>query len=260
MSIKTLAPTYYTRLIETTKRIRKCNTFLNAGCGDGFFDTYIKTKASHLTSTDINSNDIKIAKIINPEVKYITSNICKLPFKGNSFDGALCVDVIEHIDDDNKAIQELNRVMKKNAELIITVPSSRFPITFDPINFFLKLFGKKIRIGPWGFGHKRLYSTKSLSKLLKRNGFEIKETVLLSKAIVGFFENGYLVNILQPLTKSDPLNQNTSKNDIKKIKSTVIYSPPKILARLRNIIIKLDKLLLKKSKYSIGILIRAVKK
>lgn len=46
----------------------------------------------------------------------------KLSYKSNSIDAILCFGTLEHIDDDNKAISEMRRVLKKGGFIFVTVP------------------------------------------------------------------------------------------------------------------------------------------
>ena len=73
----------------------------------------------------------KIKKMNN--VDYVTSDlesplaqvkadIKNLPFDDNEFDVLICNHVLEHIDDDKKAMQEIWRVLKPNAWAIVQVP------------------------------------------------------------------------------------------------------------------------------------------
>lgn len=49
-------------------------------------------------------------------------DITNMQFADNTFDVILCSHVLEHIDDDNKAIQEIYRVLKPNGWAIIQIP------------------------------------------------------------------------------------------------------------------------------------------
>lgn len=254
MSLKELAPTYYTRLVMVLQEVGNPEKLFNAGCGDGFYDVFLKQKSKLLVSLDINKGDLMIAKVINPEksVKYYLGKLEKLPFKSESFDTIICVEVLEHLKNDQQAINELVRVLKKKGKLIITVPSKNFPFVYDPINYILNLFRKKLKIGIWGWGHQRLYTFKALRKKI---GLNVIKEMRLSHSLVGFFENGYINSFLQKFTKNDPLNQGKVSSNIHKIKKSVYYKPPRILIKIRDIIIKWDKFIFSRSKRSIGIMV-----
>lgn len=52
----------------------------------------------------------------------VKADICDLPFEDNSYDVILCNHVLEHIQDDTKAMQELYRVLKPGGMGIFQIP------------------------------------------------------------------------------------------------------------------------------------------
>ena len=48
---------------------------------------------------------------LNSPLAEIKGDICNMPFKNNSFDYILCNHVLEHINDDKKAMMEIFRVL-----------------------------------------------------------------------------------------------------------------------------------------------------
>jgi SAM-dependent methyltransferase len=56
-----------------------------------------------------------------PEV--IKGDVCDLPFDTGSFDMVLATDVLEHVDDDARAVAEIARTLKPGGHVLITVPS-----------------------------------------------------------------------------------------------------------------------------------------
>ncbi len=99
MSIKELAPSYYTRLQEVIREVDGAAMLLNAGCGDGFYDCFLKKKAKRIVSLELNRGDVQIAASINPEntVAYCVASIDKIPCRPNTFDCVICVEVLEHL-------------------------------------------------------------------------------------------------------------------------------------------------------------------
>ncbi len=59
---------------------------------------------------------------IDPKKAMQVEDITKLSFEDESFDILYCCHVLEHIEDDRKAISELYRVLKKDGLAIIQVP------------------------------------------------------------------------------------------------------------------------------------------
>lgn len=53
-------------------------------------------------------------------------DISSLPFQDEQFDAVVCVDVLEHLEDDAAALREIRRVCKPEGCLIATVPAFRF--------------------------------------------------------------------------------------------------------------------------------------
>lgn len=259
MSIKTIAPNYYSRFHEVVESLGTGKWVLNLGCGDGFYEKELKKRFKSVIGIDINEQDVKIARLVNPDknIDYLIGDGCLLPFKDDVFDEIICVDVIEHIKEDEKLINEISRVLKKNGHLTITVPNYNFPFTYDPINYILQRFNMYVPIGLWGFGHERLYTENELIKLLRENNFQILYIKKMLHFLAGVFENYYLVNLFQPLTKSDSKNKEKKLKYMKVLVERIKKEPPRLLSFFVKNLIKMDNFLFKNSKKSLGILVRA---
>ena len=59
---------------------------------------------------------------LNSPLAEYKADVCDMPFESNSFDFILCNHVLEHVYDDELAIIELRRVLKKNGMAILQVP------------------------------------------------------------------------------------------------------------------------------------------
>ncbi len=109
---------------------------------------------------------------INPEFSGIRKvvDITDISFDDESVDVILCNHVLEHIVDDKKAMKEMNRVLKKNGIVIITVPyKASMKKTFENEEYNtpelrLKYFGQE--------DHVRIYG-EDLAERLKSANFDV---------------------------------------------------------------------------------------
>ncbi|MGD8374453.1 MAG: class I SAM-dependent methyltransferase [Candidatus Woesebacteria bacterium] len=100
---------------------------LEVGCGRGYL-AELMSKNNNVTACDIVIPKKVSAK--NSKVKYVKGNIQKLPFNDNSFDYVVSTHTLEHVQDLAGAVNELYRVAKEGA--IIVVPKQRpYKYTFS---------------------------------------------------------------------------------------------------------------------------------
>ena len=104
----------------------------------------------------------------------------KLPFKEETFYGAVCEHTLEHFDDDKilHIMKETKKVLKKNAVFRIIVPDLKKYIEYYCDNYEHKEFGQfqnkadAISHLTQKFGHKTCLDFKKLKYLLELSGFE----------------------------------------------------------------------------------------
>jgi ubiquinone/menaquinone biosynthesis C-methylase UbiE len=115
----------------------------------------------------------------------------KLPYQDDSFDYAVCVEGLEHIENPANAIRELSRVVKSNGEIIVSVPNimnieerlkwlffgytSHFkPLTAESLAAIREEFGSMeeiaLHVNPIGYSELRF--------LLEKNGFTLQKVYL----------------------------------------------------------------------------------
>ena len=118
-------------------------------------------------------NNIQYDSIdINSPLAKIKADICDLPIKDNTYDFILCNHVLEHVLDDNKAMSELYRVLKKDGTGIFQVPiDMNRKKTFQDDSITDKLERNKI-FGQ--YDHVRVYGKDYFNKL-KNTGFKVKQ-------------------------------------------------------------------------------------
>ena len=117
--------------IEATKIVSK--NLLEVGCGIGRGLDILKTNCDQFTAIDKNKDLIELLSQKYPSFYFIQQNIP--PFDGladNSFDFVVSFQVIEHIDDDELFLKEINRVLKPGGKALITTPNTKFSLTRNP--------------------------------------------------------------------------------------------------------------------------------
>lgn len=113
---------FYLALENQISQILPINTILDAGCGEGFTTRTLKASfpESSTTGVDQDKDAIRFAKEKDPASTYSLGDVTSLQFENNKFDLVICNEVLEHLPQPEKAIQELLRVTK--TYLIISVP------------------------------------------------------------------------------------------------------------------------------------------
>lgn len=154
---KKLINNFYNQIESLAKDIN-CQNALEIGCGHGFSTQYLKKIFKNLEASDIEQRLVDDAKKNNPEINIKTESIYQLDRQTNSFDLVIALEVLEHLDHTNQAIQELQRVTKKYC--LISVPN-------EPLWRFINIL-KGSYLKDWGNtpGHINHWSTKSFVKML----------------------------------------------------------------------------------------------
>jgi SAM-dependent methyltransferase len=144
---------------------------LDAGCGSG---RNMVELANHgaVTGVELSDTSVGLARERNTG-EVVEGSVLEMPFEDASFDLAVSLDVIEHLEDDLGALRELRRVVAPAGSLLVTVPA--YPWLWsghDEINH-----------------HHRRYTRGSLLGVAERAGWECTRTtyfnsLLLPAAIV----------------------------------------------------------------------------
>ncbi|HIH13877.1 MAG TPA: class I SAM-dependent methyltransferase [Nanoarchaeota archaeon] len=138
---------------------------LDVGCGWGRFLQFCGKDAIGI---DANSKAVEICKAHRLNVVQMHAEDIK--FDSEYFDAVHCESILEHLDDVEKAMNEIHRVMKKNGKLYLTVNA---------------IENRKWRV--WeDYTHKRFFSKKSALCLLQDSGFKIIKTGWLLQIPFGF--------------------------------------------------------------------------
>jgi SAM-dependent methyltransferase len=93
---------------------------LDAGAGESPWREWLPRGCSYVGIDVGNAADYGMSR--QSDVIYYDGRT--IPFEDARFDGALCIEVLEHVDEPQAFMTELARVLKPNATLLLTVPWS----------------------------------------------------------------------------------------------------------------------------------------
>jgi ubiquinone/menaquinone biosynthesis C-methylase UbiE len=147
---------------------------LDIGCADGLFSKQIldKSKAGELIGIDIEKSSIDWAKIHwkkNKKMIFKTADAHNLKFKDGTFDAVVALEVLEHVKEPAKVLQEVKRVLKKDGYGIFLVPTDN--LLFRIIWFLWLKFYPRGYV--WRETHIQSYRNNYLPMICKEAGFII---------------------------------------------------------------------------------------
>lgn len=162
------------------------NRYLDMGCGGGWIMESLipEIGPEYSAGLDISSTRLREAKRRNPDATFYRAPVEGVPLPDDSFDLITCLDVIEHIKEPHKLLEEANRLAD---HLVI-----KFPIEDTLFDRFQKEFWwpTKKRIKSWLTGeqpeerfeaHLHRFNFDAARKLLRQQGFTIKsENIILN--------------------------------------------------------------------------------
>lgn len=155
---------------------------LDVGCGVGGACLALAKHANHVVGIEINPLAMPLARLNAKKMKggvvdFILASGLNMPFKEGSFNLVICNDVLEHVDDKKRLLEEINLVLADKGYLFLTTPNRIYPVEPHTGMIGLTLLPKRIadKIASLKFkvnaGLPSLVTYKQLAKLLAENGF-----------------------------------------------------------------------------------------
>lgn len=194
MSYKHFFPTYRARYLfvhDALASLGHVGRALDLGCGEGDADRLIASYADELVSCDLNADDVAHAREVNRDlsnVTYAVEDAQTTTFGGASFDLVVCLEVIEHVGAPAHLLREIGRVLRPGGKCILTCPSERFPLSYDPINFALASRGTHLPIGAYAYGHEWLVREERLREWLGEASLRVVCQERLTGALAAYAE------------------------------------------------------------------------
>jgi SAM-dependent methyltransferase len=180
----------------------KDKVVLEVGCSNGRLINSIKKKIDYkYIGSDAVKNKILLLSKKYEDVPFLIFDLLKNPFKKSICNTLVMLNVLEHIENDNLALLEANKLLKENGILILEVPSGKF--LYDD-------YDKKLL-------HYRRYQMNELVKKIENAGFEIEYKTHLGFIIFPVFA---VVKLFNKIFKSKNIvteQANASSNILLKI-------------------------------------------
>lgn len=135
-------------------------------CGDnnGALNWYFRAHGGDWAWGDVSGENLaEMSELLGEPVLHTPE--AGLPFGDDEFDCVVSIDVLEHLDDDQRFLAEVHRVLRPDRRLIITVPNGDPKLVVNRV---------KCRLGmtPEVYGHTRAgYTAAELRESVKQAGF-----------------------------------------------------------------------------------------
>ncbi|MFQ5639738.1 MAG: class I SAM-dependent methyltransferase [bacterium] len=97
---------------------------LDIGCGEGTYDYRIARRGGNVIGMDLRLDQLCKAAVYHAhEAAYLRANALELPIKDGAFDRVVSFCVFEHLPDDRKALEEIQRCLRPGGLLLLTLDS-----------------------------------------------------------------------------------------------------------------------------------------
>lgn len=198
-------------------------TYIDIGCGPGFLLRDMKAKMPDIfmVGSDIDGLALTNCHKRLPEIPLLRFDLNQCPVKNDCFDMISCCNVLEHLEDDHAAFNNLFRILRPEGLLAMTVPmGSQLYDIYDEVH-----------------RHYRRYDFVSLIPLLQEVGFKVLEYKYFLSSIWPLFyltkkRNQKKYNNLPYQDKLKMVIEKACKTEKSKILSYCLYLEKKLLPHI----------------------------
>ena len=175
------------------------NDILDVGCGEGFLAEQIQQMGNHVTGIDV----LAEAKQQQFFDQYVMSDLDRgidpetPALRGREFDKVLLLDVLEHLRQPEKLLQDCRIFLRPNGHLLVSLPNIanitvRLMLLFGRFNYTERGLLDKT--------HLRFFTRKTARKLLESNGYRVTEqkmTIMPLELALGLRPKNFLMLMVQ---------------------------------------------------------------
>jgi SAM-dependent methyltransferase len=139
---------------------------LDAGCGSGRNMVELRRYGT-VTGIELSETSVALARERDAG-EVLAGSVLEMPFADDSFELAVSLDVIEHLEDDLAALRELRRTVAPGGSLLVTVPAYQWLWSgHDEINH-----------------HHRRYTRRSLQRVAEQAGWNQVRTTYFNSLLL----------------------------------------------------------------------------
>ncbi len=131
---------------------RKDLRVIDMGCGSGVGLAWARSRLDPARLLGVDISEYGLQRCMNRGAELMVGSVTDVPAEADSFDLAICNDVLQHVENDQLAVNEAYRILAPGG-LFFARTNARFVLPLNP-------------------GCLRLYTTESLHELLHVAGFE----------------------------------------------------------------------------------------
>lgn len=186
---------YYRWVLDLAERLNGAplgRRILDAGCGIGNFVELLRRRADEVLAVDLSPRNIAVLRerfrdAANVEVLQTDLDAERTALRARAVDAIVCLDVLEHLDDDRGLVRAFFDVLPPGGNLFVKVPAH-----------------------PWLFGsldeasdHRRRYTRKHLVGLVADAGFEVRASRHMNVVgVAPYFVKGRILRRRSTLSNS----------------------------------------------------------
>jgi SAM-dependent methyltransferase len=164
-------------MMRRLRRLLPAGHVLNAGCGAGSLTMRLLDAGYSVTSVDASEAFVErvrglvAARGLAHSAPVAAADLRSLPFEDAAFDGIVCGEVLEHLDEDRAAVREFARVLRPGGIVLASVPAN--PWRYDWSDH-------------WA-GHRRRYSAEGLAERFASAGFTDVDVTAYGFPLLGLY-------------------------------------------------------------------------
>jgi glycosyltransferase involved in cell wall biosynthesis len=143
---------------------------LEIGSGVGNLTRHLIPKLRY-TASDVNPSYLGSLKSLSEDRPYLSVSYCDVtdeksfPIAQGTYDTVICLNVLEHVPDDQEALRNIHHALRDDGKAIVLVPQG--PNNFGTLDEVL--------------GHRRRYTQESLGALAQGCGFQVQEMIGMNR-------------------------------------------------------------------------------